>query len=71
MKREITLRCPCGAPLEEGPYRARYYRCGERICRDCFQNGDAATAREKRCSACGSTAPHHVAYVESHGLCVV
>lgn len=23
------------------------------------------------CSACGSTAPHHVAYVKSHGLCVV
>jgi hypothetical protein len=23
------------------------------------------------CSACGSTAEHHVAYVREHGLCVV
>lgn len=24
-----------------------------------------------RCSACGSTAPHHVAYVAEHGVCVI
>lgn len=25
----------------------------------------------KVCSACGSDAPHHVEYVETHGVCVV
>lgn len=25
----------------------------------------------QKCSACGSTEPHHVAYVAEHGVCVV
>jgi hypothetical protein len=33
---------------------------------------DTATEPKAQfCSACGSSAPHHVAYVAEHGLCVI
>jgi hypothetical protein len=44
-----------------------------RLRRERLQREQAAAetaAREQRCSACGSTAPHHVDYVRQHGVCV-
>lgn len=51
--------CTCGVP-------ALYHHLVE----EPAPPSPAAKPGEPRCSACGSTAPHHLEYVRSHGVCV-
>lgn len=49
------------------PADAKADSCVRETCQACR----AEAEKPHRCTVCGSTAPHHVAYVLEYGICVI